>query len=83
MTSQESIEERLARIEERLRSIDAHLERQIACRHVTRDGECDFFASVVENDRRINQWSGALGAVAFICSLIGGMLGVMLTKFWR
>lgn len=100
MPDQESIESRLARIDEHLRSIDAHLARQVACRHVTRNGECDFLNTVIANDRhinqwapfvekidehekKINQWTGALAMVAFICSLIGGLIGVLMAKMWR
>ena len=81
MTGQESIEERLARIEEHVRSIDVRLaEKIVCCRHVTDDGKCDFLPTVIEHDRKINQWTGALAAVALLCSMIGSVIGAILAK---
>ena len=80
----ESIEERLARIEEHVKNIDARLtEKVVCCRHVTDDGKCDFLPTVIEHDRKINQWTGALAAVAMICSVVGGLIGVLLAKVWK
>ena len=57
MVDQESVETRLARIEEQLKSIHETLKRQVALRHVNKDGICDAYATVVEHDRRLNQWA--------------------------
>lgn len=58
MTDPESIEIRLARIEEHVKSIDTRLAARLACcRHVTQDGECDFFHTVVDHDRQLHQWT--------------------------
>lgn len=83
MTEQESIESRLGRIEEHLRHIDQHLERQLICRHVTVDGDCDFFAKVEENTKKIDQWTGALAAVSLLCAFIGSVIGVVLSKLLK
>lgn len=81
MTEQESIEARLARIEEHVKNIDFRLaEKVICCRHVTEEGKCDFFPLVLDHDRKINQWTGALAAVALLCSLIGSLIGVLFSK---
>ena len=81
MTGQESIEERLARIEEHVRNIDLRLTAKVVCcRHVTDEGKCDFLPTVIEHDRKINQWTGALAAVALLCSMIGSVIGVLLAK---
>jgi len=81
MIEQESIEARLARIEEHVRSIDVRLATKVVCcRHVTDDGKCDFLPTVIEHDRKINQWTGALAAVALLCSMIGAIIGVILAK---
>ena len=56
MVDQESVETRLARIEEQLKSIHETLKMQIALRHVNKDGICDAYVTVVEHDRRLNQW---------------------------
>ena len=75
-----SIEERLATIEEHTRNIDSNLKLKFVCRHVTVDGECDFFASVVDHDRKINQWTGALATVALVCALVGSVIGAVIAK---
>ena len=80
MTDQEFIE-RLTRIEEHVKNIDARLaEKVVCCRHVTEDGKCDFLPTVIEHDRKINQWTGALAAVAILCSMIGAIIGVIIAK---
>jgi hypothetical protein len=79
----ESIEERLATIEEHIRNIDITLANQVICRHVTRDGDCDFTETIIDHDRKINQWTGALAAVSLLCAMIGGVIGVMLAKVWK
>lgn len=100
MVEQESVETRLARIEEQLKSIHDTIKRQTTLRHVDRDGVCDVYAMALEHDRRlsqwapdvekieehdkrINQWTGALVAVAFICSMIGTMIGALLSKVFK
>ena len=100
MTDQEFIE-RLTRIEEHVRSIDVRLaEKIVCCRHVTEDGKCDFLPTVIDHDRKINQWApdikkidehdmkinqwtGALAAVAMLCSIIGGLIAVIIGKVWK
>ena len=83
MTEQETPETRLARIEEHLKSIDETLKQQVQVRHVNKDGICDAYGTVVDHDRRINQWTGALAAVALLCSMIGGFIGVIVTRVFR
>ena len=80
---EKSIEERLATIEEHIRNIDGNLKLKFTCRHITIDGECDFFASVVDHDRKINQWTGALATVALVCALIGSVIGAMLSRILK
>ena len=81
MADQESIEARLARIEEHVKSIDLRLsEKVVCCRHVTDEGKCDFFPTVIEHDRKLQQWTGALAAVALLCSFIGAIIGTILSK---
>lgn len=85
--SEKSIEERLATIEEHIKNIDATLLRQLTCRHVTADGECDFFEAlhhkVAEHEKTINQWTGAMAAVALICSAIGSVIGYFLSRWMK
>jgi predicted nucleic acid-binding Zn-ribbon protein len=57
MAEQESVETRLARIEEQLKSIHDTLKKQVALRHVNKDGICDAYVTVVEHDRRLSQWA--------------------------
>jgi hypothetical protein len=57
MVEQESVETRLARIEEQLRSIHDTIKRQTTLRHVNRDGVCDVYAMALEHDRRLSQWA--------------------------
>jgi hypothetical protein len=83
MTERETIDARLARIEERLKVITSYIERQIVCRHVTRDGECDFYQIVVDTQRTRNQWTGALAAVAALCSFIGSIIAFIVMKVVR
>lgn len=97
---QESIEARLARIEEHVTNIDERLGHWVQCRHVTRDGTCDFYSTVIDHDRKINQWTpdiekieehekkinqwtGAMATVALVCSLIGGLIGVIISKVFK
>lgn len=56
MTEQESVEVQLARIDGRLKNIEDKLGFWTQCRHVTRDGNCDFFDTVVTHDRQLNKW---------------------------
>ena len=83
MAEPKSIEERLATIEEHVRNIDLTLANQVVCRRVTSEGECEFFETVVDHDRKINQWTGALAAVSLVCAMIGGLIGVLLAKVWK
>ncbi len=84
MPDQESIDARLARIEEHVKNIDMRLAMKVVCcRHVTEEGRCDFYDDFKENERKINQWTGALAAIALICSLIGSVIGVILAKVFK
>ena len=100
MVEQESVETRLARIEEHIKNISDLLKHQVSIRHVNKDGICDAYVTVVEHDRRlsqwapdvekieshetrINQWTGALAAVAVLCSMIGAAIGALITKMWK
>lgn len=82
MTELETDHDRLIRIEGHVAAIKEVLEERPQIRHINKDGICDAYHTVIDHDRRINQWTGALAAVAVVCSLIGAAIGVVLSKLW-
>lgn len=65
--TQESVEVQFAQIDGRLKtmqmmldgrlsSIDARLLVWTQCRHITKEGDCDFFSTVVAHDRTLSEW---------------------------
>jgi len=54
--SDEPVAVQLARIEERLKNIEEKLDLRAQCRHVTREGDCDFFNTIIAHDRQLSEW---------------------------
>lgn len=88
--SDESVEVQIAQIDGRLKTMQVMLDGRLGsietrlaiwtqCRHITKEGDCDFFSTVVDHDRKINQWTGALAAVSLVCALIGGVIGAVIS----
>jgi hypothetical protein len=66
--TQESVEVQFAQIDGRLETMQAMLDGRLSniearllvwtqCRHITKEGECDFFSTVVEHDRALSRWA--------------------------
>jgi hypothetical protein len=80
MTPGESVDTRLARIEEHILNIDDRLKEWVECRHVLPTGYCEFLPTVQETERVVNQWRGAIGVIAVVCTLLGTILGYVVMK---
>lgn len=74
MTEQEPDHDRLIRIEECVKVIIAKLEAHPPIRHVDKDGVCDAYHTVIQHDRRMNQWIGFVAAISLVFSIIGGAI---------
>ena len=41
----------------RLSNIEARILAWTQCRHITKEGDCDFFSTVVAHDRTLSRWA--------------------------
>ena len=78
--TEETDHDRLIRIESAVRAIKETLDKHPPIRHINKDGVCDAYHTVIEHDRRMNQWVGFVAAISLLFSLIGGAV-VMLLKW--
>lgn len=74
MTDQETDHDRLIRIEAAVETIKEGLEKHPPIRHINKDGICDAYGTVINHDRRMNQWVGFVAAISVLFSVIGGAI---------
>lgn len=77
------MEVKVARIDEHIQHVKERLDALPICRHLTDEGDCIFVDKLDRHDKTINQWTGALAAVALLCSLIGAVIGAVIAKVMK
>ena len=66
--AEESVEVQFAQIDGRLKTMQVMLDGRLSniearllvwtqCRHITKEGDCDFFSTVVSHDRTLSRWA--------------------------
>lgn len=83
MNDHETVETRLARIEEQLTVIQRTLSTYVPLRHMNKDGVCDAWGTVIAHDRKMNQWIGFAAAIAMLCTVLGTVISAIVMKVLR